>query len=156
MAKIISNNNRTIIDIIPVISRKDQKRVPALLKNCAEEYFSSPFRRVVKSPPLKNMLRRNPDKTNNEIPEKTAENIVDNFVPKSARMSRLIPFFSFSVIILNPSTVFILLFIGIATRLTSNNVDSHIAKTPFIDFIERTAPDIIGFMIFITYSFTVI
>jgi hypothetical protein len=54
-----------------------------------------------------------------------------------------------------PSTEFTLFFIGKATRLTRNNVESQITKIPLIDFIERTAPDIIGFKILITESFTV-
>jgi len=60
--------------------------------------------------------------------------------PRSAKTSILIPFASFSVIMLLPTPAFSTLLIGTATRLTNNKETNHIIKIPFQALHERNIP----------------
>jgi hypothetical protein len=146
--------NRIISVINSAITRKDQKLAPAPPKNCEAVTLFSELFRLLNNPPHKNIFISNPRKMTMKKPNVSEESIVKRLVPKSARTSILIPSESFSVIILEPSTLLKPVLIGIASRLIRNRLQSHIIKTHFHAFKERVAPDNKVFNIFITDSFT--
>jgi len=75
--------------------------------------------------------------------------------PRSGITSKMIPLESLSVIMLEPSILFMAPLKGKAIMITMKKVKIQFMKTPFQHFKERLNPDFIGLRISITNYITV-
>ena len=128
---------------------KDQKYFEEALKNSANENVPDDPLILLNNPPVRNELSRNPTRSSMIKPLEKEEIRFLNDVPRSANTSTFIPARSFSVIILFPNPVIIILFNGIATRHIRRRNKTMTKMLPFHDFTEPDIPDLIQLNIFI-------
>jgi hypothetical protein len=130
---------------------KGQKFFEQAMKKSPEEKDTDLFPRLLNKPPeRKEFEKKLTISTMNKPPEKY-ENRFFRFAPRSAKTSTLIPFVSFSVIMLFPRSAFRAFFIGRTIRLTNIRENSQIITISFHDLKELTSPAFIKVKFFIKH-----